>query len=268
MSLQPPMPLPVAPRDKSDSGGDGSSSNNGGDESWKRSPQPPRLLQSYYDGIAEREKRSRGRYEKCFIASMSLVLLCVTGCEHGLATWLSPYGIELGGLSEQRMAFMSSTYWGVMCAGRLLWTGLSGVVSSTWPMLFFDLISCFLSSSLLIAFRLAGASSTLFEPLLWMSSMGLGLGVASGLPCVYSLPPEAQVPMTPWAITILNAASTLGETSFPYVIGLAFGRELFWTLGGLMTCAMGLALAVSLGAWRQSIQVVQDRSLMIHEYEF
>ena len=63
-----------------------------------------------------------------------------------------------------------------------------------------------------------------FEPLLWLASVIMGLGVASGLPCVYSLPPEVSVPMTPWAIAVLNAASTAGEMSMPFVIGLAFGH--------------------------------------------
>ena len=53
---------------------------------------------------------------------------------------LSPYGIEQGRLSEERMAMMSSVYWGVMCAGRVVWAAISGVITSTWPMLFFDVI--------------------------------------------------------------------------------------------------------------------------------
>ena len=197
----------------------------------ERSQRMPRLLQRHSDSFRTLERRSRARYEASFIAAMSIVLCCVTGCEHGLATWLSPYGVEQGGLSEQRMAFMSSTYWGVMCAGRILWAAISGIVSSTcaipaqafscsrasriessprsarpirakrphgalgrsWPMLFFDVISCLASALLLLLCRVVGASSRLFEPILWTSAMGLGLGVASGLPCVYSLPPEAQV---------------------------------------------------------------------------
>ena len=91
----------------------------------------PRLLQRHSDSFRTLERRSRARYEASFIAAMSIVLCCVTGCEHGLATWLSPYGVEQGGLSEQRMAFMSSTYWGVMCAGRVVWAAVSGIVSST-----------------------------------------------------------------------------------------------------------------------------------------
>ena len=165
------------------------------------------------------------------------------------------------------MAVMSSTYWGVMCAGRMLWTVLSGVVTSTWPMLFFDVGACFVASLLLLLCRAVGAASRLFEPILWLAAMGLGLGVASGLPCVYSLPPEAQVPMTPWSITILNAASTLGETCFPYVIGLAFDRQAFWALGGLMSFAMGLALTVSLFSWRRAVSVIYSRRLNVDDFE-
>ena len=155
-----------------------------------------------------------------------------------------------------------------MCAGRLLWTAISGVVSSTWPMLFFDVLACLSASLLLLLCRVVGASSRAFEPMLWTSAMGLGLGVASGLPCVYSLPPEAQVQMTPWSITILNAASTLGETSFPYIIGLSFGRKHFWLLGALMSVSMALALAVAIAAWRSSVRVVLNRRLHTNEFEF
>ena len=73
--------------------------------------------------------------------------------------------------------------------------------------------------------------------------------------------------MTPWAITLLNAASTLGETAFPYVIGLGFDRKHFWLLGGLMSAAMALAFSVSFLAWRQSVRVVFSRRL-VSEFEF
>jgi hypothetical protein len=53
--------------------------------------------------------------------------------------------------------------------------------------------------------------------------------------------------MTPLAITVLNAASTLGETSMPYIVGLAFGSKRYWLLGALMSACMVLALLV--GAW-------------------
>ena len=47
-------------------------------------------------------------------------------------------------------------------------------------MLFFDIIACLASALLLMLCRTIGASSRLFEPILWTSAMGIGLGVASG----------------------------------------------------------------------------------------
>ncbi len=58
--------------------------------------------------------------------------------------------------------------------------------------------------------------------------------------------------MTPWAITLLNAANTLGEVSFPYIIGLAFERKRHAALGGLLFGAQCAALAAALYSWRSA----------------
>ena len=97
-----------------------------------------------------RGSRGRRLYVGMFIGAMSLCLACNTGAEHSMATWLPALGTEVGGLSAQRMAVIASTYWGVMCAGRLAWTALSGLVSSTWPMIFFDLCASLIASLLLV----------------------------------------------------------------------------------------------------------------------
>lgn len=47
-------------------------------------------MKSYYEAKQAEEQRQRARYESIFIASMSIVICCVTGCEHGLATWHAP----------------------------------------------------------------------------------------------------------------------------------------------------------------------------------
>ena len=124
LGLQRPMPLPISPKD--------------GRSSPKITRAADRLLiqTSHSGGHAARAQLSQRRYERGFILAMSIILICVTACEHGIATWLSPLGVESGGLTEQRMALITSFYWAVMCAGRLLWAAMSGCVSSTWPMLF------------------------------------------------------------------------------------------------------------------------------------
>lgn len=146
---------------------------------------------------------------------------------------------------------------------RLLWAVVSRYASSTWPMLFLDIVLCLGSSAVLVAGRFLGAGA--FEPTLWIAAVGLGLGVSSGLPCVYSLPAEARVHLGPKAITVLNAASTLGETSMPYIIGLAFGKQHHWLLGALMTALMAAALTVATLSWRLAARYGREGS---SEYEF
>ena len=43
------------------------------------------------------------------------------GCEHAVATWLSAYGVERRGASEETMAIMTSNFWTAMSAGRAGW---------------------------------------------------------------------------------------------------------------------------------------------------
>eukprot|EP00966_Prymnesium_polylepis_P285305 6590448-Prymnesium_polylepis.1 len=49
--------------------------------------------------------------------------------------------------------------------------------------------------------------------------------------------------MTPWVITLLNTANTLGETTFPYLVGVAFDRKLHSALGALLSAAQARARA-------------------------
>lgn len=39
--------------------------------------------------------------ETMLLGSMCVILLCVTGSEHATATWLSSFGVEVGGMSEE-----------------------------------------------------------------------------------------------------------------------------------------------------------------------
>ena len=111
------------------------------------------MLRSALTGHSESGTGAGGRrlFVCSFVLAMALALSCITGAEHGMATWLPAFGIEVGKLSPQRMAVMTSTYWGVMCAGRLVWTALSSLVSSTWPMLFFDIGASLVASLMLVA---------------------------------------------------------------------------------------------------------------------
>ncbi|KAL3931599.1 MAG: hypothetical protein SGPRY_001056 [Prymnesium sp.] len=187
------------------------------------------------------------------VTAMCTVLAVTTGSEHTLATWLAPFGVNEGALSEQRMAVMSSTFWGVMCvvhfamlahaatrircAGRIAWTFLSTVVSSSWSMLFFDIAISLISSLLLFWYGAFSASE--------------------------------RVQMTPWVITLLNTANTLGETTFPYLVGFAFDRKLHSALGALLASAQVIVFfpistpTLQLSAFARESDILEARSLAV-----
>ena len=51
-------------------------------------------------------------------------------------------------------------------------------------------------------------------------------------------------------------------------LGLSFGRQLFWTLGVLMSSSMALALLVAFLAWRKSRSVLFNRRLESELFEY
>ena len=179
--------------------------------------------------------------EKLVIGSLCVVAFGATGCEHALATWLAPFGAAKAGLGEERMALMSSSFWATMCAGRLLWAVLSGVVRSGRGMLLFSVCV-----GLVGAVCVLWCSVTPSEGLMWAGALGLGLGVSSAFPCAITLPPEAGVPMTPIKFTLFQIAGTTGEVGLPYIVGLAFERRWYASLG-LFCVAMQLASLVAMG---------------------
>ena len=111
------------------------------------------------------------------IVMMAICTLCffANGCEHGVATWLSSYGIKQRDLGEETMAIMTSNFWTAMSAGRIAWACFSGFVTSAWPSLFMNTLCCILS---------AMCMSLPSQAVLWSSAMGIGLGVASSFPAV------------------------------------------------------------------------------------
>ena len=81
------------------------------------------------------------------VSTMSIILFCVTGCEHAVATWLPSYGQHVGSLGAPpsaprtasahdsrffsrlsdtgEVALMSAGFWMMICLGRVLWALIS-----------------------------------------------------------------------------------------------------------------------------------------------
>jgi len=192
-----------------------------------------------------------------------VILCCVTGSEHAVATWLSSFGVEVGHESEQTMALMSSCFWSLICAGRVVWCVASEFITSAWPMLFAD-IFCMLSGSLMFLWYSLDPS---YNWVLWAASCFVALGVSSSLPCVITLPRECNMQITPGALMALNVAGTLGEIFFPGLIGMAFEAKLYMALSVLLTSAQALTLVnavtgfMALGGGRGSTRKEDDEQM-------
>ncbi|KAL1527202.1 hypothetical protein AB1Y20_015881 [Prymnesium parvum] len=181
--------------------------------------------------------------ETLLLGSMCVILCCVTGSEHAVATWLSSFGVEVGGMSESTMALMSSFFWGFICTGRLVWCVASELITTAWPMLFMDIAFMLSGSLAFVAYTLSPAGN---NRLLWGASMLMALGVSSSLPCAITLPRETNVQITPGALLAFNVGGTLGETLFPCLIGMAFERKSYLSLGVLLTSSQAAALLSAL----------------------
>jgi len=177
--------------------------------------------------------------ESLLLGAMCVILCCVTGSEHAVATWLSSFGVEVGQMSEETMALMSSFFWGFICAGRLIWCVASELMSTAWPMLFADILFMLSGSLAFLGYSISPVGN---ERVLWIASMLIALGVSSSLPCAITLPRECNTQITPSALLAFNVGGTLGETLFPAVIGIAFEQKLHLAMGVLLTSAQGASL--------------------------
>ena len=206
---------------------------------------------------------------------MSVVLFCVTGGEHAVATWLPTYGHSVGNIDLGEMAMMSAAYWGMICFGRVLWAAISAALSSGFPALAFDGLVMLVSAVLIADYsgganRSAGGgaprgetgrlalgggdapsslSSSSSSILLWVGTLGLGFGCSSSLPCAITLPSEAKVELTPYRLLALNLSGSAGEMFFPYLIGLFFERRRFASLGVVLVLLEAAVVFSTVAAW-------------------
>lgn len=168
------------------------------------------------------------RRDTIIVASMACVLFCVTGCEHGVATWLPTFAEHVGKVPVQTSAVVSSAYWGGICLGRLVWAAFSHAVSSGWPVLAADGSLMLLSSFCFIAFAQLEAHHVWQ---LWAGALIMATGFASSLPCAITMPSEAGVVITPGRLLAMNLAGSAGESLMPFLFGAAFERGWYGAFG-------------------------------------
>eukprot|EP00316_Scyphosphaera_apsteinii_P011899 CAMPEP_0119339256 /NCGR_PEP_ID=MMETSP1333-20130426/97897_1 /TAXON_ID=418940 /ORGANISM="Scyphosphaera apsteinii, Strain RCC1455" /LENGTH=440 /DNA_ID=CAMNT_0007350749 /DNA_START=226 /DNA_END=1548 /DNA_ORIENTATION=+ len=190
-------------------------------------------------------------YAPKVIGAMALVLFCVTGCEHGVATWLPTFGHIVSGVPLSAMALMSSTFWGAICTGRLAWAALSDRVTSGWRVLILDASVMLISAFFFILFA-ANTDSGGQTWQLWVGAIGLGLGFASSLPCAITLPSEAHVTVTPSRLFAMNLGGSAGEMFLPFLFGAAFDQGWYAVFGPSLVAMQVTVLSATAFAWHSA----------------
>jgi len=176
------------------------------------------------------------------VAMGAMCCLCffANGCEHTVATWLSAYGVERRGASEETMAIMTSNFWTAMSAGRAGWACVSALVPSAWPVLFLNTSLC-VASTMCMMIR--------SKTSLWVGAIGIGFGVSSSFPAAITLPGEMEIEMKPRMMTCLQLFASCGEMFCPFLLGVAFQFKYYFLFGGLMLAWQVFVLVLLFFAW-------------------
>jgi FHS family Na+ dependent glucose MFS transporter 1 len=150
-----------------------------------------------------------------FLPVLLIVLAFVlyVGAEVGFSNWIYTYAITLNLATTITAAYLTSAFWGLFTAGRLLGIYVAGHVS-THTILFTDLAGCLIGLGLIIL----GHTSA---PMLWVGSSILGLAMASIFPTILMLAGKSMRvtgTITGWFLV----GAGIGGMSLPWLIGQAF----------------------------------------------
>ena len=136
------------------------------------------------------------------------------------------------------MAILTSNYWTTMSAGRLAWAFCSGFVPSVIPPLVLNHALCFLGGLFYM---------NTSERSLYAATVCLGLGVSSVFPALLTLPPEANIEMTPNRMATLQLLASAGEMLCPFFVGMIFQVRLYSFFGPLIAIEQAISF-LALGA--------------------
>lgn len=229
-------------------------------------------VQQVAEGTVASDRASASAWhDRVVVASMCFVLFAVTGCEHGVATWLPTFGERVAKVPLQTSAVISAAYWGAICVGRLAWAALSHAVSSGWLVLAMDGATMLLASLFFVGLSATqaathGLMAATRVPQLWAGALIMALGFASSLPCAITMPSEAGVLVTPGRLLAMNLAGSAGESLVPFLFGAAFERGWDGAFGASLAAlnvVMLTATAVAHRATRRSKRKEGDVPLVV-----
>jgi MFS transporter, FHS family, Na+ dependent glucose transporter 1 len=184
----------------------------------------------------EPEGVSGGRSKLALMALLVMFFFLYVGAEVSFGGWVFTYSIELGLADEAAAAYLTSAFWGALTLGRLLAIPIA-VRFRPSAILLGDLVICLLSVVVVLVWPHSSAA-------LWVTSLGLGLGLASIFPTLMSLAERRMTvtgKMTGWFLI----GSSAGGMFLPWLIG-----QLFESVGPRVTIiAIGIDLALTVAIW-------------------
>lgn len=147
------------------------------------------------------------------IFMIALFYFLYVGAEVAYGGWVYTYAISLKLGSAVVAAYLTSAFWGAMTAGRLASIPIA-TRTSPWSVLLADLLLILASLGIILAFP---ASFTL----LWVGTIGVGLGMASIFPTVLAVA-ERHMTITASVSSWFFVGSSLGGMTLPWVVGQLF----------------------------------------------
>jgi FHS family Na+ dependent glucose MFS transporter 1 len=141
------------------------------------------------------------------------IFFLYVGAEIGFGGWIATYAVELELTDAVNAAYLTSAFWGSLTLGRLLAIPMAARLRPR-SIQFLNFAVCIISAGLIL---LAPASLTM----LWIGTLGLGLGQASIFPTLISFA-ERRLPMTGQITSYFFIGASLGGMTWPFLIGQFF----------------------------------------------
>jgi FHS family Na+ dependent glucose MFS transporter 1 len=189
------------------------------------------------------------RSSPLMVVLIAIVLLLYVGAESSMGGWIYTYATATGLGNDAQAAYLTSLFWGVFTAGRLLSIPMVRRLSPR-RMLTLDWLGCLISVGAMVF--LGDAPVTV-----WLGTVGVGLSMASIFPIMISFA-ERHMSITGEITGWFFVGASLGGMTLPWLIG-----QLFESIGPRVTMSailVDLALAtVVFGALMVYAQVQDEQ---------
>lgn len=160
--------------------------------------------------ISSNEQRKRFLYKIFIVLSCAIFLGIYVGSEVAYGAYITVYSIDHLFTTSAIGRYMSSIYWGGLSFGRLSAVYISKKLKPV-HMLIFDLLGCFVASSILFIFNNSTDAA-------WIASVLYGFFMASIFPCIFLIA-EQTVKVDGRYASIMIFGASCGEFIIPTTEG-------------------------------------------------